>query len=141
MGRSHRDYAMCYSTWALLLLPDPLARGVALGVCVHFIASSGFAKARDAFATKKAFTAAQRHSLSPSAATTPAAGSEAAPPPLPFARLAFLPASCRRPLRVPLVYVQRQSLQVMIGGYGVWPYGAEWVRPRTLRGVLQRYQR
>ena len=63
------------------------------------------------------------------------------PPPLPFARLAFLPASCRRPLRVPLVYVQRQSLQVMIGGYGVWPYGAEWVRPRTLRGVLQRYQR
>ena len=41
---SHRDYAAVYCAWALALLPPALAHGVALGVCVHFIASSGFAK-------------------------------------------------------------------------------------------------
>ena len=41
---SHRDHASLYSAWALALLPAHLAHGVALGVCVHFVASSGFAK-------------------------------------------------------------------------------------------------
>ena len=35
---------LTYSAWALALLPAHLAHGVALGVCVHFVASSGFAK-------------------------------------------------------------------------------------------------
>lgn len=41
---SHRDYAMVYIMWAVALLPAHYAEGVAFGVCVHFIASSGFAK-------------------------------------------------------------------------------------------------
>lgn len=41
---SHRDHASVYCAWALAMLPAELARGVALGVCVVFIASSGFAK-------------------------------------------------------------------------------------------------
>eukprot|EP00928_Gymnodinium_smaydae_P023475 TRINITY_DN19360_c0_g5_i1.p1 TRINITY_DN19360_c0_g5~~TRINITY_DN19360_c0_g5_i1.p1 ORF type:complete len:488 (-),score=36.07 TRINITY_DN19360_c0_g5_i1:199-1662(-) len=41
---SHRDYLMLYNCWALFLLPDRYAEGMALGFCVHFIASSGFAK-------------------------------------------------------------------------------------------------
>jgi len=40
-----------YCAWALLL-PAPLAGGVALGVCVHFIASSGLAKLHVAAAGK-----------------------------------------------------------------------------------------
>jgi len=41
---SHRDYANCYTAWALALLPDQLAQGVALGSAVHLIAASGFSK-------------------------------------------------------------------------------------------------
>jgi len=41
---SHRDYPMLYNLWALALLPDRWAEGVALGVCVHFVAASGLAK-------------------------------------------------------------------------------------------------
>eukprot|EP00931_Biecheleriopsis_adriatica_P004682 TRINITY_DN106311_c0_g1_i1.p1 TRINITY_DN106311_c0_g1~~TRINITY_DN106311_c0_g1_i1.p1 ORF type:complete len:453 (-),score=49.27 TRINITY_DN106311_c0_g1_i1:156-1472(-) len=41
---SHRDYPMVYISWALALLPAEHAEGVALGVCVHFVASSGLAK-------------------------------------------------------------------------------------------------
>lgn len=41
---SHRDFAMVYTAWALALLPLPMAKGVAHGICIHFIASSGFAK-------------------------------------------------------------------------------------------------
>ena len=43
-SHSHRDHAAVYCAWALALLPAPLASGVALGVCVHFISSSGLAK-------------------------------------------------------------------------------------------------
>ena len=41
---SHRDYAVLYVLIALTVLPDSLAEGAALGVCVHFIGSSGLAK-------------------------------------------------------------------------------------------------
>jgi len=41
---SHRDYLMLYNTWGLALLPDAYAAGLALGLCVHFIVSSGLAK-------------------------------------------------------------------------------------------------
>lgn len=41
---SHRDYLMLYNSWALAVLPDRYAEGLALGFSVHFIASSGFAK-------------------------------------------------------------------------------------------------
>eukprot|EP00930_Biecheleria_cincta_P042909 TRINITY_DN29522_c0_g1_i1.p1 TRINITY_DN29522_c0_g1~~TRINITY_DN29522_c0_g1_i1.p1 ORF type:complete len:448 (+),score=47.42 TRINITY_DN29522_c0_g1_i1:30-1346(+) len=41
---SHRDYPMLYNLWALALLPPRWAEGVALGVCLHFVASSGLAK-------------------------------------------------------------------------------------------------
>ena len=42
---SHRDYPTLYCLWALVLMPsDELAAGAALGVCIHFIASSGWAK-------------------------------------------------------------------------------------------------
>merc|ERR1712216_302651 len=41
---SHRDYAMVYICWALALLPDRFAEGAAFGICIHLLASSGFAK-------------------------------------------------------------------------------------------------
>jgi hypothetical protein len=41
---SHRDYAGLYSAVSLAVLPDAYAEAVALGVCVHFIAGSGWAK-------------------------------------------------------------------------------------------------
>lgn len=41
---SHRDYLMLYNVWGLALLRDEYAEGLALGFCVHFIASSGLAK-------------------------------------------------------------------------------------------------
>jgi hypothetical protein len=41
---SHRDYSGLYSAVSLAVLPDKYAEAVALGVCVHFIASSGWAK-------------------------------------------------------------------------------------------------
>lgn len=41
---SHRDYAIGYVMAAAALLPDALVEGAALGVCVHFIGSSGAAK-------------------------------------------------------------------------------------------------
>ena len=51
LSHSHRDHAAVYCAWALLL-PEPLAGGVALGVCVHFISSSGLAKLHVAAAGK-----------------------------------------------------------------------------------------
>ena len=41
---SHRDIPNMYVAWSLALIPARLSRGFALGVCVHFIASSGFSK-------------------------------------------------------------------------------------------------
>lgn len=42
---SHRDYANMYVAWALAVpWSDAYAAGAALGVCVHFIASSGVSK-------------------------------------------------------------------------------------------------
>jgi len=44
---SHRDFANVYCAWALALLPPgPAPKAAALGICVHFIASSGLAKLR-----------------------------------------------------------------------------------------------
>eukprot|EP00040_Diaphanoeca_grandis_P033372 m.204399 g.204399 ORF g.204399 m.204399 type:complete len:448 (+) comp32885_c0_seq1:203-1546(+) len=43
-SHSHRDYANMYITWSLAVLPDRLSAGFALGVCAHFISSSGVAK-------------------------------------------------------------------------------------------------
>ncbi len=40
----HKDHAMVYNVFALVLLSEEHAQGFALGVCVHFIASSGWAK-------------------------------------------------------------------------------------------------
>mmetsp|Transcript_19001 Transcript_19001/g.56521 ORF Transcript_19001/g.56521 Transcript_19001/m.56521 type:complete len:147 (-) Transcript_19001:2527-2967(-) len=41
---SHRDYANVYSAWALALLPNSHAEGVALGACGLLIAGSGYGK-------------------------------------------------------------------------------------------------
>lgn len=41
---SHRDYANLYCSWLLAVASPDVARAGALGVCVHYIASSGFAK-------------------------------------------------------------------------------------------------
>lgn len=41
---SHRDYLMLYNAWGVALLPATIAEGFALGLCVHFIASSGLSK-------------------------------------------------------------------------------------------------
>ena len=43
---SHRDYATMYFTWVFAVLPLSYARGAALGIAVHFVAASGFAKLR-----------------------------------------------------------------------------------------------
>ena len=40
----HRDYGNLYCTWLLVLLPLKYAHAAGLGVSVHYIASSGFAK-------------------------------------------------------------------------------------------------
>lgn len=43
-SHSHRDYANMYVMWGTLLLPCVMSKGLALGICVHFIGSSGLAK-------------------------------------------------------------------------------------------------
>ena len=41
---SHRDYANLYTVTALCVFPDRYTKGVVLGICVHFISSSGWSK-------------------------------------------------------------------------------------------------
>ena len=94
-SHSHRDHPCVYCTWALALLPDPqLASGVALGVCVHFIASSGFAKLHVAGRGRGGLLAGLK--------SWPAPGTMRSIlrqylSPLLFSRLLFVPAASRQP--------------------------------------------